>query len=171
MTVVHFDENNLVDLRFLWATSIDDVVVRKGGVASDYAIGDYPMGSTRDPETGEITPFSAPEPNTAELAATLSLASSDFWIALHLALIEKGALGFEDDIQAHVLTAIDAGVAAEVLSVVDAMAARILVRTAVTFHRADPARPGLLDGVGALVGLTLGEIDAIFVATAEEAGT
>ncbi len=104
-----------------------------------------------------------PQPTGAELAATLSLPASDFWIALHVALIGKGALTPADDVQAHVLTAIDAGVSASMLSAIEGMAARILVRTAVTFYRADPKRPGLLDGVGGLLGLTGAEIDALFI--------
>ncbi len=102
------------------------------------------------------------EPTGAELAATLSLDASDFWIALHVALIGKGALTPGDDVQAHTLAAIDAGVLASELTEIDAMAARILVRTAQKFHRADPKRPGLLDGVGALLGLTSAEVDVVF---------
>ena len=82
-------------------------------------------------------------------------------------LIDNEVLTPSDDVQAHVLSAIDAGEAAEALTPIEAMAARILVRTAVTFHRVDPDRPGLLDGVAALLGLSSATIDMLFVETAE----
>ena len=171
MTVIHFDENNTVDVRYMWASAVSEVVEKKGGSEDDYAVGDYPVGSTRDPETGEITPYAPPTPTTAELAATLSLPAASFWIALHVLLIDNEVLTPADDVQAHVLSVIDSAVSAEALTDLEGMSARILVRTATTFVRADPDRPGLLDGIGALVGLTSGEIDALFVAAAGEEGT
>lgn len=133
----------------------------------------YKFSARKDisPVVGEITQedFDARQetlPTQAELAATLSLPASDFWLALNLKLIEKGSLALEDDVQDHVLATINAAVTALQLSATDGLAARILVKTAITFHRADPDRPGLMDAIGALIGLTAGEIDALFVETA-----
>lgn len=67
--IVHLT-NDVVDMRYAWATTIDEVVARKGGVAADYAAGDHPVGSTRDAD-GVITP---PAPDAALKRARLSAA-------------------------------------------------------------------------------------------------
>lgn len=91
MTVVHFDGNNIVDIRYMWAATVDEAVTRKGGEVGDYAVGDYPAGSTRDPETGEITPYTPPTPTTAELAAKIVVAQSLFCIQFRTVYAAEGA--------------------------------------------------------------------------------
>lgn len=129
----------------------------------DLAASGAPIGSTRDPETGVIWPFTPPAPTLAELAAGLSLRAAQFWIELQLALVERDALSFQDDVQAHVLLAIETAEAAGAIEPIAAMKARVLVRTATEFLRSDPDNPGLLDAIGALLGLTPAEIDALFL--------
>jgi hypothetical protein len=50
------------------------------------------------------------------------------------------------------------------------MVARTLARTATVFHRNDPDRPGLLDRIGALLGLAPEAIDSLFLEAAAPEG-
>jgi hypothetical protein len=107
-----------------------------------------------------------PGPTSAELAATLSLRASAFWVGLQRALVAKGAMTLQDDVQAHVLVTIEAAEAGEAIDAETAMEARIRVRTAGDFLRNDPELPGLLDGIGALLGLSPSDIDDVFLRAA-----
>lgn len=163
-------EDNVATRQFRFTSDPKLINLRKGYPLKDLVESNYPIGSTRDPETGEITPYTPPALTPAEQAATLCLPASVFWIALQMRLVDTAVLTPSDDVQAHVLAAIDAGVSAGALAALEAMTARTLVRTAVAFHRKDPDRPGLLDRIGALLGLAPEAIDSLFIEAAAPEG-
>ncbi len=165
MAVVQL-QDNVVTVRHKWALTVEVALAANGGVPSDYTVGDYPEGSTRDPETGVITPHTPHEPTTAELVAGVTLRAPRFWIALQRELVARAQLTPQDDVQASALVAIESAEQGGHIGAETAMEARIMVRTATEFPRVDPDNPGLLDAMGALLGLTPADIDGVFAAEA-----
>ncbi len=118
-----------------------------------------------------LSPFALSEAlgeSPADRASRLVLRASDFWISLSRLLIERGAIGPTDDARVFVVARIDAAAGA-MIDADTALSARVRVMTAVEFHRNDPESPGLMDAVGALLGLTPGEIDDVFLAAVGQA--
>ncbi len=105
--------------------------------------------------------WSAPTPPTdAEKAAPLKLRRAAFFVALDAAL---GLTTSDPLIEDHVAAAI---AASQTLSDADKRLALTLMSGATEFLRQDPDAPGLLDAVGAELGLASAAIDTLFLQTA-----
>ncbi len=68
MAAIYF-ENDVAVRRHLDVADAAEAAAKYGGAESDYATGDFPVGSTRDPGTGVVTPWTTP---AAEIRAMLS---------------------------------------------------------------------------------------------------
>ncbi len=160
MAVVQF-ENHVVVTRHKWASTVADALVANGGSEGDYALGDYPVGSTRDPETGAITVYAAPALSDAERAALIVLDRTDFLYALSQAVSQPFAT-----VVSYVSGVIDAGS----MDAADKDLAKGLLANAGRFHRVDPdLGASLLNAVGAELSLTPTQIDTLFLTAAGQA--
>lgn len=96
-------------------------------------------------------------PTTPEIAAKLSLRRAAFFLALDSAL---GLTSSDALVHDYVKAQIEATAA---LTAEQKRAALTLLLNATTFYRADPDQPGLLDAVGAILGLSSSQIDDLFI--------
>lgn len=96
-------------------------------------------------------------PSEAATAASLALRRATFFMALDVAL---GLTPADPLIEDHIAAIIAASTN---LSDAQKRSALTLMSAATVFLRADPDAPGLLDAVGAELGLTSAAIDALFI--------
>lgn len=157
--IVHLT-NDVVDRRHLDVGDIPSAVAKYGGAPEDYVEGVHHDGDWRDGD-GDMHPADPPAPpSDAERAASIRLRRAEFFIALDSVL----GLGPLDPLPEDHLAAAIAGSALDDATKRQAI---ILVRTAGEFWRADPDAPGLMDLIGTtILGLTAGQIDAMFIASA-----
>ncbi|MCI4664213.1 MAG: hypothetical protein MRY74_05785 [Neomegalonema sp.] len=140
------------------------------GVARNAAEVDDPNWAAAQPETWILasggagrgwswdgSSWSAPVQSDAELAATLSLRAPAFFQALDEALGLTTSDPLAPDYVAAQISA------SSTLTATEKRQALTLLASATEFLRADPNAPGLLDAVGAELGLTSAQIDAMFL--------
>lgn len=121
---------------------------------------DVQIGWSYDGTTFAAPP-APPEPTPAELAATLSLSRTKFF----LALASKLNLGLSDPLpDAYVIQQIinDQAQPTPVIPSAYAQQARLLMASAQIFYRADEAKP-ILEAVSAILGITTSELDTMFI--------
>ena len=99
-----------------------------------------------------------------ERAANIALPRAVFFLALDQALGLTAADPVVDQFVANAVSA------STTLDEATKRTALTLLRGAVTFLRVDPDAPGLLDALGAELGMTPAQIDALFISAADAEG-